>query len=314
MDNGDGTFTTTLTLTVENLGNVVLSTVQVSDDLRLTFPNPATFSMANLTSGTLTVDGSFDGDGNNDLLAGTDSLAVGASATLTFDVTFDPMGLPGPFSNSATTMALSPAGTGTSDTSHNGTDPDPNMDSDPSNSGSEDAPTPITITENPVIVVAKVVGPVVDNGNGTFASTITLTIENLGNVVLQNVQVTDGLRATFPAPATFSVANVTSGTLAVNAGFDGDSDTDLLAGSDSLAVGATASITFTVTFDPMSLAGPFNNTALAQGAGPAGGMTSDTSDNGTEPEPNGNNDPGEAEDTNPTPLNNRHSQIYRLAN
>ena len=57
------------------------------------------------------------------------------------------------------------------------------------------------------------------------------------------------------------VAGPASGTLTVNAGFDGSADRNLLAGTDSLAPATTATITFTLRFDPNGLTGPFDNTA-----------------------------------------------------
>ena len=80
-----------------------------------------------------------------------------------------------------------------------------------------------------------------------------------------------------------------TGTLTANASYDGSGDTNLLvSGSSPLAIGATATISITVRFSPNGEAGPFNNTALASGEGPAGGPATDSSDNGTDQDPNGN--------------------------
>ena len=123
------------------------------------------------------------------------------------------------------------------------------------------------LPEDPVIGIAKSASPPIDNGDGTFDTTITLLVENLGSVPLSNVQVTDDLTATFPAPATFSIQSgpTATGTLVANGGYDGSADVNLLiSGSSSLAVGSTSVITFTVRFDPNGLAGPFFNTAAAR--------------------------------------------------
>jgi hypothetical protein len=117
--------------------------VQVTDDLLATFPNPATFSVANLSSPTLSVNPGFDGNGSNAVLAGTDTLAVGQTATITFDVTFDPMSLVSPLNDSSTVTASSPGMAGVSDISQDGNNPDPNGNSDPGDGGTEDQPTPI---------------------------------------------------------------------------------------------------------------------------------------------------------------------------
>jgi len=144
-----------------------------------------------------------------------------------------------------------------------------------------------------------------------FMNTVTVTgtgplVENLGDVDLSNVQVTDDLATTFPAPAAFSVlaAPATTGTLAANAGFDGGADPNLLAAAGStLAVGATGTITFTVRItvaDPP--ADPYVNSAIASGQSPTGAPVTDTSDDGLDPDPNGNGAGDEGGENDPTPI------------
>ncbi|MBT8057579.1 MAG: DUF11 domain-containing protein [Gammaproteobacteria bacterium] len=311
-DNLDGTFTTTITLLVENLGNVVLNDLAITDDLTATFPSSVSFSVANLNSVSLTTNSVFDGVSDIELLTGTDVLPVGGSATLAFDITFDPGALPGPFLNTAIASAAGPGGTGTSDRSNSGNDPDPNDNGDPGDPD-EDVPTPISYVERPVLGVAKAAGPAVDNGNGTFTSTITVTLANLGNVLLSTVQAVDDLSLSFPAPATFSVSNPTSATLAANAAFDGAAVTTLLAGTDTLAVGQAASVTFDLTFDPNGLPGPFFNSARASGSGPGGTVSNDLSDAGSEPDANGNGDPGEPGENDPTVIDFTENPLLGLA-
>ena len=300
-DHGDGTFTTTVTITLENLGNVVLRDVQVMDDLTAAFPAPATFSVSLLTSATLAVNGLYDGSADKNLLTGMDTLAIGAQATVNFDLTFDPMGLPGPFLNSASGTAQSDGGDVTTDISDDGTDPDANGNGDPGDPGEDDA-TPIAFTETPVLGVAKAASPTTDNGDGTFTTTVTVTLENLGNVVLQDLQVNDDLSPAFPLPASFTVANVTSPLLSANTSFDGVSDTALLLGTDVLAVGQSTTVAFDVTFDPDVLSGPFFNSASGQAAGPGGAPTSDVSDEGNTPDANGDGDPGGVGEDDPTEI------------
>ncbi len=300
-DNGDGTFTTTITLLIENLGNVLLQNVQISDDLSAAFPAPATVIVNSLTSATLATDDTFDGVGNQNILLGTDTLGVGLSATVSFSLTFDPAGLTGPFGNSAIASGESPGGSLSTDPSDSGSDPDPNADGDPGGPG-EDDPTAITFIENPVLGVAKSANPTSDNGDGSFTTTITLTLENLGNVVLQDLQISDDLSAAFPAPATVNIANVTSPLLSLNPAYDGVSDINLLLGSDSLPVASAATVTFDVTFDPAGLAGPFSNMAIGDATGPGGSTTSDRSDNGTETDSSGDGDPGGPGEDDPTSI------------
>ena len=71
-----------------------------------------------------------------------------------------------------------------------GTLPGDDGDDDPTDTDSD---TPIEFDETPVIGLAKDAGTTVDNGDGTFDVTLTFTIENLGDVEIRNVQITDDL-------------------------------------------------------------------------------------------------------------------------
>ena len=301
---GGGQFQTTITLEVENLGNVDLTMVAVSDDLNATFTGSATFMVTAppVASGTLAANGSYDGDSDVDLLIPASStLPVGALETISFDVIFEPNGVPGPFLNSAGASADG-GGITTTDTSDDGNQTDPNGNGDPGEAGEND-PTPIDYLLEPVIGVSKQAGPVSDLGGGNYEVTLSFIVGNYGNVALDLVQVTDDLIATFPPPVTYAVtAGPTAVGLTPNPGFDGDADQNLLAGSDSLAIGASGTIEFTVEFQPMGLTGPFHNQAVASGEGPGMELTTDLSDDGTDPDSNGNNDPNEPVDNDPTPI------------
>ncbi len=306
-DLGGGTYQVDLTFTVENLGNVALSNVQVTDDLTATFGSPATFAVSSgpNATGTLTANGSYDGDTDQNLLnAGSSSLPFGATETITVTVQFTPNGAADPFYNTGVASGEGPSGGTTTDDSDDGADPDPNGNGDPTEPG-EDDPTEISYGENPVIGIAKQAGSVTDLGGGNYEVTLTFTVENLGNVDLDNVQVTDDLAATFGAPATFTVSGGpnASGTLTANGAYDGSGDMNLLtAGSSSLPFGATETITVTVQFAPNGASEPFNNTAVASGDSPLGVNTTDNSDNGVDPDPNGNGDPTETGEDDPTPI------------
>jgi hypothetical protein len=136
-----------------------------------------------------------------------------------------------------------------------------------------------------------------------FVCSFTLYIENLGDVPLSNVQAVDDLLVTFPAPATFSIppGSITAtGGLTTNSGFDGALDTNLLAGSDTIAVGSTSTLSFGVNVDPNGSGGNINTVVIIS-QGTAGPVT-DISDNGTNPDPDGDgfaDGPGEDD---PTPV------------
>ncbi|MEM7001492.1 MAG: hypothetical protein AAF529_11950, partial [Pseudomonadota bacterium] len=297
-NNNDGTYALTYRVTLENFGDVPLTGVQATDNLTTTFG--VSYVVDNVTSSDFAVNfPGFDGSTDFDLLAGTDGLAVGASGTVDVTVTVTPGTSLGPYNNVATGSGTSPGGTLTTDASHNGTDPDGNGNNDPSD---DNTTTPVTFTEAPEIGLAKAVnGAITNNGDGTFSLTYRLVVENSGDVPLTSVQVTDALNTTFGGATAFSVNGLTSTDFTVNfPGYNGSTDTNLLAGTDSLAAGASGSVDLQITVTPGTLLGPYNNTATASGTSSGGMVVNDISDTGTDPDGNGNNDPGD--DADPTPV------------
>ena len=96
----------------------------------------------------------------------------------------------------------------------------------------------------------------------------------------------------------YTVANIASATLTENANFNGAGDQNMLAGTDTLAIGATATITFDLIFVPNFANVPFENSVEASGVGAvSGATTTDTSQDGTDPDPNGDNSPAESQPT-----------------
>ncbi len=302
-DLGGGLFETTLSFSVENLGDQALNSVQVTDNLDAVFPAPATYSVsAGPTAVGLTGNGGFNGSGVTDLLSGGDTLAIGATATISVTVQFAPNGATGPFNNTAVASGESSVGTPAADTSDDGVDPDPDGDGDPDEPDEND-PTPISFIEVPVVGVAKQASVTTSLGGGLFETTLTFIVENLGNVALSSVQLSDDLDSTFSAPATYSVsAGPASAGFTANGGFNGSGDTNLLAGTDTLAIGATATISVTLQFAPNGAAGPFSNTAVASGQSPGGTPTTDTSDDGADPDPDGDGNPDEPGENDSTPI------------
>ncbi|MCP4594415.1 MAG: LamG domain-containing protein [bacterium] len=290
-DHGDGTFTVPITLTVENLGDVQLSGVQVTDDLTSTFPAGVTFSVVNPSAtGGLTVNTGFNGGADVNLLLGTDTLAVGATATVSFDLTFNPGGVAGPFANSALASGQHPGATVTTDTSDDGSDPDPDGDGNPDEAGEND-PTPISFAASPIIGAAKDAAVTGQAHGTTFLVTFTITVANLGNVELSGVQVVDDLAVSFAGASAFSIATLSSPTLTVNPGFDGTSDLQLFSGTDVLPVGGIGTVALDVQVTPGSNPGPYGNTATAMASSPGGIAVVDASQPGTDPDPDGDGDP-----------------------
>lgn len=307
VSSGPDTYRTTVSLVLENLGNVELTDVQLEEDLRALLPPGVTFSVSGLTAQTLTVAPGFDGDddgGTNPsdilLLAGGQTLAIGQTETLSFVLDFVPNAETGPFALQATGTASN--GGGISDLSDSGLDPDPNGDGDAGGADEDDA-TPMALESVTQIGVAKQASPVRSLGGTRFEVDFTIVVENFGNTVLSNVQVVEDLTAAFPSPATYTIttAPVVSGSLGTAAaGFDGDAQKNLLAAGETLAIGEQGAIDFTVEFDVMTSAGPFGNQVSASASGPMGETTADLSTEGDDPDPNGDGDPsgpGEGEGT-----------------
>lgn len=329
-----GEYNVGFTLRIENFGDVPLSNIQVEEDLAAAFGFPPTLvgntTVVGITAGPTTpattndgnpgfiINTTYDGVGNNDLLQGVASLAVDDFTTIAFTVRINidsdgPGGTdagPGSYINTATATGESPSGTPVEDDSQNGPDPDPDGNDDPTDN---DDPTPVNITEEPILGVGKDVGTISDNGDGSYNVPYIITVENFGNVPLTDLQVTDNLTNTFVNPTApqpvFNViaGSVASPTLAVNAGFDGvaTGDTNLLAGTDTLAIGATATITFTVRVEPNVAQGVYDNQAFGSGDSPGGTTVTDTSQDDGDPDDNSadptvNNDGDPSNNSDPT--------------
>jgi uncharacterized repeat protein (TIGR01451 family) len=306
----DGSYNITYTVLVKNLGNVVLSGVQATDDLTQTYPSPATFSVTSV-SGTDANTG-FNGNANKNLLAAGVSLQPGESRTITVVVNLRPgTNNFGPFNNTVLASGTPPATaanpnpTPVTDSSNNGNNPDPNGNGDATEPG-ENNPTPVSLSPNPVIGTAKAAGPALPQPNGSYNVTYTVIVRNYGNVTLQDAQATDDLTTTFPAPTTFTVSNVSgSGS---NPGFNGSSNKNLLATGVTLQPGESRTVTFTVNVVANGFFGPFNNSVIATGtppatpANPTPSPVSDRSTNGNNPNPSGDNDPTKPSENQPTPV------------
>jgi len=323
----DGSFTIPYSMTVQNLAprdaNVpyTVRNVQVTDNLATTFAGATINSVGNIqsSSSSLTVNPSFNGQSNQNLLQGTtnDNLNGGESATITFEVNITPVnGNVGPFNNTARVSAIYPASppgaSPIADDSVNGTNTDPDGDLDPTNNSS---PTPVTLTLGRRIGVAKQAGNVVNNSDGTYTVPYTVVVRNYGNVALNNVQVTDDLfgnaNSTFNGATAVAISSpvTVSGALTErNVNFNGNSDRNFLTGTETLPIGGSATINFSVIVTPGSNVGSFNNTARAIATTP-GNTTpvTDDSTDGVNPDLGGtvtaNNNDGDPNNNNvPTPV------------
>jgi hypothetical protein len=159
---------------------------------------------------------------------------------------------------------------------------------------------PVSCVAAPAIGLAKDAAITADNGDGSVELTLDFRIENLGNIDLADVQISDDIAAALPAPVTWSIDSVTTNAnLTANAGFDGDTDTDLLdAASSTLPLGDVGLVSVVLNVDFNGATGPFTNTATVT-ADDGTTPVSDDSTAGTDPDPDGDGDPVE---NTPTPL------------
>ena len=279
------------------------------DNLSVSFPAPAVPSVlagaVSVTGGT--PNATYTGTGANNLLSGTDNLAIGGTMTITFTVNVVTNGSSS-FTNSAVASGTGATSTvPTTDTSNSGTNADTDGDGNP-NEPTENTPTPISIG-TPIIGLAKSVGTLIQQTNGSFNVPFVITVKNLGTEILNSVQVVENLALAFPAPAIFTLvgAPVATGGLTLATGYTGTgANINLLAAGNTLAVGATATITIVVNVNPRGATTAFANTVVGTGTGANSGLpTTDNSNNGgaTAIDTDGDNEPNEPVDNVPTPIN-----------
>lgn len=338
VNNLDGTYTVPFTLTINNAGSLPLSSVQINDDLTGTNASgkfgtytsnavpaagqytivgaPTILVPTNGASLTPVAAGVFTGSGAGTglLIPASSSLPnvvpSASSAQVRFTVRFFPT-TPGPFNNSAVANG-SPLGGGTvTDDSVNGAIPDANSNGDPNDDAS---PTPVSLAGQQ-IGVAKAVGNVVQTGTKKFRIPYSIIVANTSTVVTAtNVQVTDSLNTTFPTaqsiaistPAAVSGCTGTVLTIAAPA-FTGVGQNNLLIGNQNLQAGERCTITFTTEVDfgtnplPTTVQ---NNQARATTAQTSGGteIADDLSDNGINPDTDGDTNANEAGENDPTPV------------
>ncbi len=161
----------------------------------------------------------------------------------------------------------------------------------------------------PNLGAAKQAGTPQENPDGTFIIPYTLVVQNFApatasnQYALRNLQLQDNLAVTFTGATVNGVRNLRSPTLTVNPGFNGTTDQNLLAGTDSLAGETSATVNFEVIITLGSGAenlGPFQNTAIATGLSPGGEPVSDRSTDGSNPDPNGDRNPSGTGEASPT--------------
>ena len=306
-NNANGSSLVTFEFNLENMGTTNLTNVQIVDDLLAAFPAPCTPTVMGITSDDFLVNAGFNGTGNNNLLAAGSNLSAGNKGAVLLQVMIPPCAATS-FSNTATGTGTAPNGTSVTDVSNNGSDPDPDNDGNPGNNSST---TPVNTTATSGAGLAKRLVNLVNNTDGTSTATFEFNIENFGTTNISNLQVTDNLVAVFAPCATPTVLSLTSDDFAVNAGFTGSgANTGLLAPGNVLTAGNKGAILLAIRI-PSCTTTSFANTATLTGTAPNGSSVTDTSNNGSDPDPDGDNNPGN--NSGVTPVNTGATSAAGLA-
>lgn len=321
-------FTYTLDFYLENFGDASLGNISILDDLvaqgysLVSSPTITIQSSPTNPNSTITVNQNYDGDSNSnpDLLdPANSSLAASDSAVIRLVVDLDISNATG-LTNQATVSAQDssdPTNT-TTDTSTNGTNPDPDGDDDPdSTPGTDDQPTSMDPDLSPILGLAKTIGAVVNNGDGTYTIPLSFVIQNTGSGVAEQLSLVDDLQTQFlnPDSLTISVApEVVSGlsTITINPDYTGDSNdpngADILDDTNSsLNPGDTAIVTMTVVVDPSdNNLTTLSNQAEVTATNPTDNSTvSDLSTSGSNPDQDLDNlDNDQTNDNNQDPTDN----------
>jgi hypothetical protein len=290
---GTGAFVITYTARVSNMGGQQLTNLQITSDLADAFAEPTVFAVLGAESETLTVRSDFDGEAVSELLAGDDSLAPGATASVSFRVEVTPAAETSSFEVSILASAETPTGGAVSDSSEAGPLPDPDQDGDPGNNSD---PTTVELDAVPHIGLAKEVVSVSDRTDDAYVIEYSFRVENTGNVDLHDVQVRDALEAAFPSPATAEVVAVTSLDFETNPEYNGIAVVDLLAAGNQLGLGDTGTVSVTIRVTPNDVGGWFRNRGFASARGPGNTAAVDLSQDGTDPDPDADGDPTNNQD------------------
>jgi gliding motility-associated-like protein len=187
----DKTLDVTYVITVKNLGNDTIKSVQVFDTLRI--PSPATFTIKSgpTATGSLTANSNYNGNSDIGLLVATGSaLAPGQTETITLILNITPNGVRS-LTNTAIGAGFGADGGIVRDSSETGNEPDPNGNGSATEAG-ENSPTVLELPDVNLFI-PEVFTPDGDGKNDFFVikgiegRTVKITVFNRwGNIVYEN--------------------------------------------------------------------------------------------------------------------------------
>lgn len=295
--NGDR-FEVTFAIDVINDGDVELRGVQVREDLLNALGLGSRILVRDIRSETLAVNGNFDGlgkpptddgaepassdIGDTRLLSGGDTLAAGATETVELDLVITPE-TRGVYRPRVVVSARTPAGADLG--------------------GGDEQIEANTLTrlsvQGELGVAKQVIGDAVIQGNGSISVTYEILVENAGPFPLDNVAVHDQLSQAFGVGSSFETSPVRIEPGSPCAGYastsyDGGTVDPVLATGFELQSGERCRIQYDAVVTPsIALPGPYRSSAFAIATDPFSGTVIDDSTDGTNTDPDGNQEPGD---------------------
>lgn len=148
-------------------------------------------------------------------------------------------------------------------------------------------------------VALNIVSSVYAGPCGVYDVTFDVLLRNLGNTTLNNVQATTPLATVFVPPAVYSITSITSGDLAVNPAYDGDAVQTMLLPGATLSAGQSATLRVVLHLNATCQVITYPLSTIGTGEPPSGPPVSDTSQNGTDTDPDNDGDPTDNNEPSP---------------
>ncbi len=321
----DNSFKTKLLLKIKNSGEIDLKNVQVNANLSEVFPAGINYTLdsVRVRNGNVRLNNGYTGSGSatspSSLSKGMSaSSGIKSNAILDANYLFT-NGVPlvmneesdidfylsiSPTSNNVTLKLqfassgdgiLNKSGGYTSQqsstaVSDNGT----NISAHPNNTNIG-TPLPTYLPLFPIVSIGAALNasnPTIVTGGYTFD--FIAKVKNFSNLNLDTVAIFNDFSKTFTSPDTAYIINtpIVTGGLVYNTNFNGYSNTLLIDSTAKLAVGDSATIKYTLFVGTSKISGSWSNSILGTGHSTIDySYVTDLSTDGTNPDPNGDNDP-----------------------
>ena len=287
--NANGVYTIIYRIILVNAGSDPLRKAHIEMPLADVFSESASVRVLSAGSHQLDMNPAYDGIEDQGLLLDTSRLAAGEQASVELSVEVTSPAAPGPYPVSFTVRAESANGETVEDRSHVGADPDPDGNGDPTDNND---PTPTLFTEAPRLGSALRLRTQSENADGSYNVAYDITVANYGDVVLRDLQIAPGIASVLAGRADFDIVSITSETLSPRLDFDGEEVLDLLDGSDVLGLGQEATLSLVVRLRPLASLPRLEDRVLASAVSPLGTRVADLSQRGSDPDPDGDGNPG----------------------